>query len=98
MGGPNKFEGRVELCLGGLWGKVCAPSGFLKDEVATVICGDLFGSPQGQMTQQVTQGWLKAPKNWGGSKFHSVISEGAGPPGCTTELHVGTNVLPTIIT
>lgn len=39
MGGDNEKEGRVEICVGGLWGTICDD---LYDRVdATVICRQL---------------------------------------------------------
>ena len=39
-GGPNDFEGRVEVCLDGAWRRWCLPRGVIDDE-ATVICRQL---------------------------------------------------------
>ena len=36
VGGPNDFEGRVEVCLGGVWRRWCS-SGDINAE-ATVVC------------------------------------------------------------
>ena len=41
VGGPSEFEGRVEVCLGGVWRRWCANSGFIKDVEATVVCRQL---------------------------------------------------------
>ena len=38
-GGPNEFEGRVELCVNGNWGQVCA-MGWTRDD-AQVVCHQL---------------------------------------------------------
>ena len=38
-GGPNKFEGRVEICEDGSWGQVCA-MGWTGDD-AKVVCRQL---------------------------------------------------------
>ena len=38
-GGPNEFEGRVELCVDGNWGQVCA-MGWTGDD-ADVVCHQL---------------------------------------------------------
>ena len=38
-GGPNKFEGRVELCMNGNWGQVCG-MGWTTDD-AEVVCHQL---------------------------------------------------------
>ena len=38
-GGPNEFEGRVELCLDGSWGQVCV-MGWTNDD-AEVVCRQL---------------------------------------------------------
>ena len=47
LGGPNEFEGRVEVCLGGVWGRLCAGtvfSGIELDNAAAVVCRQLHGS------------------------------------------------------
>ena len=38
-GGPNKFEGRVEVCVDGSWGQVCAMA-WTRDD-AQVVCRQL---------------------------------------------------------
>ena len=38
-GGPNEFEGRVEICVGGNWGQVCAMAWTSGD--AEVVCRQL---------------------------------------------------------
>ena len=39
VGGVNKTQGRVEICLGGLWGTVCDDSWTYQD--AQVVCKQL---------------------------------------------------------
>ena len=39
MGGPNEFEGRVEVCLEGVWARWCQ-RGVVRDE-ARVVCRQL---------------------------------------------------------
>jgi hypothetical protein len=39
-GGPNKFEGRVEICVGENWGQVCANVGWTRND-ARVVCRQL---------------------------------------------------------
>ncbi len=41
-GGPNEFEGRVEVCIGGVWSRWCG-SGVPKTEVS-VVCRQLHNS------------------------------------------------------
>ena len=38
-GGPNRFEGRVEVCVNGSWGQVCAMQ-WTRDD-AQVVCRQL---------------------------------------------------------
>ena len=40
MGGSSDFEGRVEVCLDGEWGTVCADFSW-SDSAAQVICNQL---------------------------------------------------------
>lgn len=39
VGGPNDFEGRVEVCLGGVWRRWCGSG--LVDTEAAVVCRQL---------------------------------------------------------
>jgi hypothetical protein len=39
VGGPNEFEGRVEVCVDGVWARWCA-EGIVENE-AVVICRQL---------------------------------------------------------
>ena len=39
VGGETEYEGRVEVCVYGLWGTVC--SRLLRGHLAEVICGQL---------------------------------------------------------
>ena len=39
-GGPNKLEGRVELCVNGNWGQVCVMPGWTNHD-AQVVCRQL---------------------------------------------------------
>ncbi len=42
-GGPNEFEGCVEVCIGGLWRRWCHPGGIIHTE-ASVVCRQLHNS------------------------------------------------------
>ena len=46
VGGPNDFEGRVEVCLGGVWRRWCG-SGVVDTEAA-VVCRQLGHGAGGQ--------------------------------------------------
>ena len=42
VGGPNDFEGRVEVCLGGVWRRWCHSQGSgIVDTEAAVVCRQL---------------------------------------------------------
>ena len=43
FGGPNEFEGRVEVCIGGVWSRWCHPRGVINTE-ASVVCRQLHNS------------------------------------------------------
>ena len=45
MSGTTDFEGRVEVCSGGVWGTVCDDAWANVD--ANVVCGQLGYSTQG---------------------------------------------------
>ena len=40
VGGPNEFEGRVEVCLKGVWRRWCA-TGPVDLQASIVVCGQL---------------------------------------------------------
>ncbi len=42
-GGPNEFEGRVEVCIGGVWSRLCPPVRNITRE-ASVVCRQLHNS------------------------------------------------------
>ena len=47
VGGPNEFEGRVEVCIGGVWGRLCTgtvSSQIEIDNTAAVVCRQLHDS------------------------------------------------------
>ena len=46
MGGSNALEGRVEVCVNGVWGTVC--SDLWGSEEASVACGQLGFSRTGK--------------------------------------------------
>ncbi len=35
-GGPNEFEGRVEVCIGGVWSRCCHHGGLINTEACVV--------------------------------------------------------------
>ena len=41
VGGPNEFEGRVEVRLGGVWRRWCATGGRADAETPIVVCRQL---------------------------------------------------------
>ena len=42
MDGPNEFEGRVEVCMGGMWGRWCNSGRRIgMDREARVVCRQL---------------------------------------------------------
>ena len=45
--GANEMEGRVEVCLGGLWGTVCDDAWGPRD--AGVVCASLGYSREGRL-------------------------------------------------
>ena len=47
VGGPNDFEGRVEVCLGGVWRRWCRSS-VRVDTEAAVVCRQLGHGIGGQ--------------------------------------------------
>ena len=47
VGGPTVREGRVELCLNGIWGTIC--DNFWSDQDAVVVCKQLKYSPTGEI-------------------------------------------------
>ncbi len=49
MGGTSEYEGRVEVCVGGVYGTVC--DDFWDDTNAMVVCGQLGYTPVGTYTQ-----------------------------------------------
>ena len=53
-GGPNKFEGRVELCLDGNWGQVCAVGWIGLD--AKVVCRQLGHSTDNRKLIAISSG------------------------------------------
>ena len=53
-GGPNKFEGRVELCLDGNWGQVCAMGWICVD--AEVVCRQLGHSTDNHKLMAISSG------------------------------------------
>lgn len=48
VGGANELEGRVEICLGGVWGSIC--DDFWSTQDASVACKQLNFSSQGSCT------------------------------------------------
>ena len=53
-GGPNKFEGRVEICEDGSWGQVCA-MGWTGDD-AEVVCRQLGHSTDNRKLVAISSG------------------------------------------
>ena len=46
VGGPSSREGRVELCLNGMWGTIC--DSFWNNQDAVVVCRQLGYSQTGE--------------------------------------------------
>lgn len=42
VGGPNRYEGRLEVCLEGLWGSVCN-NGWSAEIDGAVVCRQIGG-------------------------------------------------------
>ena len=48
-GGNSDDEGRVEICINGVWGTICNP--LWGEDDARVVCGQLGYSSSGQLKQ-----------------------------------------------
>ena len=46
VGGDKEYEGRVEVCIDGLWGTIC--DSFWSNLDATVVCNQLGFGPTGE--------------------------------------------------
>ena len=44
VGGPNEFEGRVEVCIAGEWGRWCTDSIAVDETNVNVVCRQLHGA------------------------------------------------------
>lgn len=49
VSGASESEGRLQVCMGGLWGTVCDGDGTWGTEEAAVVCQQLGYSSQGQI-------------------------------------------------
>ena len=47
VGGPNEFEGRVEVYVGGVWARWCYPGGSINRTTVRVVCRQL-GHDEGE--------------------------------------------------
>ena len=59
VGGPNEFEGRVEVYVGGVWARWCHPGGSIKRTIVRVVCRQLGHGREGEFMHMHLNHWQR---------------------------------------